>query len=265
MSAMLQRDQAFPVSPTRTSVSIRWVIGILGLLVLLLVILVLSRLASDPLRFPVSNVDVLGTLDYTDREQLRLRVQRHTGRGFYALDIDAIRRAVEAMPWVATAHVRRVWPARVMINVEEHEPAARWNADSLISKRLELFVPPQLEAADVSSAEWRSHFAALPQLRGDVGRHEAVLDAYRRYQIRLENQGATLDSLSEDERRSQTLELSNQVTVRLGYEQHQLRLDRFIDIYDRLVKHLDGRSAKFDMRYSNGFALSGVGVFSRGS
>jgi len=61
------------------------------------------------------------------------------------------------------------------------------------------------------------------------------------------------------------MELSNQVTVKLGYEQRDLRLSRFLDVFNRLVGSQAADEAEaagpttFDMRYSNGFALGGYG------
>jgi len=261
----MRRQPVLPVTPRRLPLSMRWIIGGLGLLLVIGLSVGFSRIAGDPLRFPVTNVDVLGTLDFTDRDALRANVMHHTQRGFYALDIDRIRRTVETMPWIRDAHVRRMWPGRVMIHVEEHEPAARWNDDSLISKRLELFQPPQLQRENARYFEWQDHFSTLPQLRGAQGRHETVLDDYRRYERLLASVDAQVDALLEDERRSQTLKLSNQVAVRLGVDSHDLRLQRFIDIYARLVTPLAGQPARFDMRYSNGFALSGATAVTRGS
>jgi len=100
----------------------------------------------------------------------------------------------------------------------------------------------------------------LPRLAGAQGRHEFVLDAFRSYELALKPFGVQVKALLEDERRSQTLELANNVTVSIGYESHELRLQRFIDVYERLVVPLNGQSARFDMRYSNGFALSKGGL-----
>lgn len=265
MNKAMRRLPILPVANLRWPIVVRWTVGALGLLLVLFASIFFSRIAGDPLRFPVTHVDVLGTLDYTDRESLRDNVMSYTQRGFYALDIDRIRTAVEAMPWVATAHVRRMWPGRVMIDVEEHEPAARWNDGSLISKRLELFQPPQLHSDSPRYAEWQVYFADLPLLRGASGRHLSVLESYRHYERVFTPLAVQIDALVEDERRSQTIELSNQVQVRLGVDSHELRLQRFIDIYERLVTPLAGQAAHFDMRYSNGFALSGASAVTRGS
>ncbi|MEE9321879.1 MAG: FtsQ-type POTRA domain-containing protein [Granulosicoccus sp.] len=256
-SAMPQRNQAIvlPVKAARISASTRWMVGAIGLVLLLLASLLVPRYASDPARFPVTNVDVLGTLDYTDRASLRQLIEPHTANGFYALDIDKIRSAVEAMPWVAQAHISRIWPGRVAVEVEEHEPAARWNDNSLISKRLERFAPSQLQRDSDRYAQWREIFRDLPKLSGASGRHETVLDDFRRYDRELELFDVTVRSLDEDKRHSQTLTLSNDVTVRLGYQDRDLRFARFLDVYERLVTPQNDKPLRFDMRYSNGFAL----------
>jgi len=258
MSAAAERMPIFPVSMKRLPPMTRFLIGILGFVIVLTLFAMASEVLKDPRIFPVSNVDVLGTLDYTDRADLSALVEADIGKGLLALDIDRIRNAVESLPWVATAHVRREWPGRLTIGIEEHEPAARWNNDGLVSKRHEMFLPPQLHPDSVQHMEWQEHFAALPRLAGADGRHDAVLDDYRHYQRQLSALGLTIVSLNEDDRRSQTLELSNAVIVRLGYENQRERLTRFVSVHDRLISDDQaGQSLRFDMRYKNGFAFTG--------
>jgi len=257
-SQLLGSGPVLPLAAPRISVVARWTVGAFGLAVVVAVSLVLSRLASDPLRFPVTNVDVLGTLDYEDRDVLKGLIEAHTDQGFYGLDIDRIRETLESLQWIAHTRVSRVWPSRISVDVEEHEPAARWNDDSLISKRQVLFTPPQLQTDDKRYKQWYEVFAPLPQLRGAQGRHDILMDTYRAYQQQLAQFNVVLAVLDEDERRSQTLELSNQITVRLGYEERELRMSRFLDVYEKLAPQIGGRAASFDMRYSNGFALRAV-------
>jgi len=256
MSAVLRSEQVLPVGREPMGTGFRWSIGILGLIIVVTGAMYISGFASDPVRSPVTNVDVEGTLDYTDRDVLRQHVERHTQQGFYGMNVEAIRSDVESMPWVSKAHIRRVWPGRLMVTVEEHEPAAQFNDDMLVSKSMELFKPAQLEKDNPEYSQWQRSFSNLPRLAGAQGRHESVLDAFRNYEQALKPFGVKVKALLEDERRSQTLELANDVTVGIGYELHELRLQRFIDVYERLVVPLNGQPARFDMRYSNGFAFS---------
>ena len=257
-AAFMREELAFFV-PARFPGRVASTIGLLGLLLLVGTIFYLGKRGVDPRTFPVNEVEVSGTLDYTDRDHLRERVIEHARVGFYALDLDAIRTDIKRMPWIADAHIRRISPDRLSIEVTEHEAAARWNDDSLISKRFELFKPPQLLSDSIQRAEWLAHFSMFPQLRGSDGRHEAVLAAFRRYQADLVEFGVKIDALLEDARHSQTLILENQVSVRLGSSARDVRMKRFIDVYQLLVPNADGQAVKFDMRYRNGLAVTQPG------
>jgi len=247
--------QVLPVSDAGISSASRWSIAVLGLVIMLAGCAYLFRISQDPLRFPVRNVDVMGTLDYANRDVMMAAVRQHTAKGFYGLNIGELRQTLEMQPWIARSRVSRVWPARIIVEIEEHEPAARWNDDGLISKRLELFAPPQLLDGNARFAEWQAVFADLPQLRGTAERHNELLDSYRAYDEQLEAFNLSVAVLHEDQRRSLTLTLSNQVVVRLGYEEQELRMNRFRDVYTRLAQKAVAANLSFDMRYSNGFAL----------
>jgi cell division protein FtsQ len=239
--------------------------SIVGLGIVALLASTLWQMAKESSFFLVTNVDVGGTLDYTDRTALMNRVSQYTEQSLLTLDIEAVQRQVEELPWVRHAHVGRSAPGRLTITVEEHEPIARWNDNSLISKRQTLFSPPQLDSSNPEYAEWRAHFKSLPILGGSDSRHDAVLDDYRQYSQLLAPMQARLMSLIEDERQSQVLHINNNIIVRLGYEDRELRIRRFIDVYERLVAPLNGQSAQFDMRYTNGFAYSGAPAYLDGN
>lgn len=246
--------------PSRFSPVTAWVIGVAGLLFVVAVMVWVFRQSADAAQYPVNEVEVLGTLDYTDRDDLRELVLEQVNNGFYRLDVDRIQRDIVSLPWVAEAHIRRVWPDRLSIEVVEHEPAARWNDNALISKRYELFHPPQLKKDSIQRAEWQAWFSQFPQLTGGAGRHETVLTAFRTMQDYMLPYQVRVESLLEDDRQSQTLLLDNNVTVRLGVDNIQERLDRFVSVFARLVEPLVGQSAVFDMRYANGFSMTNTDV-----
>ena len=58
-------------------------------------------------------------------------------------DLDAIQRAVEALPWVDHARVQRHWPNGLHVQVSEQTAAARWGESGLLNTRGELFVARQ--------------------------------------------------------------------------------------------------------------------------
>jgi len=62
--------------------------------------------------------------------------------GFIHVDTEAVRREVEALPWVARATVVRLWPDRLRIVVKEQRAVALWGQDGLVSPDGRIFSPP---------------------------------------------------------------------------------------------------------------------------
>ena len=142
MSTVSDQMPIFPSRMHRIPPMTRFIIGVLGFIMVLTLFAMGSEFLKNPSVFPVSNVDVMGTLDYTDRATLSGVVEEDVSKGLLAMDIDHVREELESLPWVAAAHVRREWPGRLTLAIEEHEPAARWNNDGLVSKSCLLYTSP---------------------------------------------------------------------------------------------------------------------------
>lgn len=78
---------------------------------------------TDSVLLDLDSVVVQGAVHATPEE---VRFASGLRRGEPMLDVDegAARRAVEALPWVGDARVRREWPGRVRILVNERAPVA---------------------------------------------------------------------------------------------------------------------------------------------
>lgn len=213
------------------------------------------RVAMDPSRFPVSDVQVAGDLRYADRGTLQAIVSSHAQSGFYGLDLQLLRESVEAVPWVRTASVRRVWPSTLMVKVEEHEARARWNETELISSDFSVFTPPQYRLQGQAGQEWQDYFAQLPQISGVEGRHAALYDLYRVVSRQLATLGDPIVGIHEDERRSVQIALQSGVWINLGRERSQSRLRLFSQIYKRVIEPDITGIVGVDMRYPNGFSV----------
>ena len=55
---------------------------------------------------------------------------------FFTVNLDQARRSFEKLPWVRHAEVRRQWPARLDVTIEEHKPVARWEESSVESRSM---------------------------------------------------------------------------------------------------------------------------------
>ena len=159
-------------------------------------------------------------------------------------DLDAIQRAVEALPWVEHARIQRRWPNSLHVTVIEQTAAARWGESGLLNTRGELFVR---SAAHVP--------AELPRLSGPEGTESQVAQRYLAIQGRMLEAGMRIAALRLDERGAWEMDLDSGVTVRLGRRDVDERIDRFIRTASQVISHRLNEITYVDMRYSNGFAI----------
>ena len=91
---------------------------------------------------------------------------------FFTMDLDRAQRALAQVPWVRNVALRRQWPHRLEVEVEEHAPLARWN-DGIARERARRSVHRRLEgrAAAVRRAGWtrRGNDGAVPRVVRALG------------------------------------------------------------------------------------------------
>jgi cell division protein FtsQ len=197
---------------------------------------------SLPGNVPVALVRVDGDIKHTKREMLRRALADRLSDGFFGLNLDAIREAAEALPWVTQASVRRVWPGTLVIRVREREALALWGDRGAVSPEGEVFWP------DPDSVP-----RGLPRLTGPEGSAAQLVQRFQRLGQRVAEKGLSLTRLDLSERHAWTLELSNGLRMSLGTRDPEGRLDR-------VLRHLPALGAQgepelVDARYANGFAV----------
>ena len=83
-------------------------------------------------RWPLSKLRVQGELARVQPAQLQAAVLPYARRGFFAVRLEEAKRAVEQLPWVERAEVRKRWPDVLEVRITEHKPFARWGKDRLL-------------------------------------------------------------------------------------------------------------------------------------
>lgn len=193
---------------------------------------------------PIGKVEVGGKFQRVAAVQIEAAVAPFRGAGFLSVDLDALREALEMIPWVDRVRAERRWPNGVSVLITEHVPAARWGADGLMNTRGELFlrgaqrIPPE-----------------LPQLNGPTGTEEQVAALYLQTYPRLLEVGMRLSRVDLDPRGAWELTLSNGIQVRLGRQDVHARLERFIRDASSVIAARGAEVGYVDLRYSNGFAI----------
>jgi cell division protein FtsQ len=211
--------------------------------VLVVVVACLGAL-SWALDRPVHVISMDGPFQRVSPGQIEKAVAPYLASGFMSADLDAIERAVEALPWVDHARVQRRWPNSLHVTVVEQTAAARWGDAGLLNTRGELF---DRAAAHVPSE--------LPRLSGPEGSETAVAQRYLAAAARMSEAGLRIAALRLDERGAWEIDLDSGVTVRLGRQDVDERLDRFIRAAAPAIAHHTSDVSYVDMRYSNGFSI----------
>jgi cell division protein FtsQ len=216
----------------------------LGMLALVVGVGVMGWGLMVSLDRPIGKVEVGGQFQRVAPLQIEEVVAPFRGTGFLSIDLDALRAALETIPWVDRARVERKWPNGVRVFITEHVAAARWGDSGLMNTRGELFltdtrhIPPE-----------------LPQLVGPPGTEGQVAKLYLDSYPRLLGVGMRLTKVELDARGAWQLTLGNGVTVRLGRQDVPARLERFIAVASPIVAARAAEVHYVDLRYSNGFSV----------
>ncbi|MFZ6756791.1 cell division protein FtsQ/DivIB [Undibacterium sp. Ji50W] len=170
---------------------------------------------------------------------------------FFTANLDSVRTAFEAVPWVRKASVQREWPNKLVVTLEEHIAMGTWGeAGQLISVKGDVFT------ANLAEAE---EDADLIALSGPDGSEKEVLAQYLDFKTWFAKANLEPESVNYSSRYAWSLKLSNGMQVQLGRVQDgttlKSRVDKLMTIYPQLIASLQDSIESVDMRYPNGLAL----------
>ena len=165
---------------------------------------------------------------------------------FFTMNLDGAREALAKVPWVRSVALRRQWPRRLEIEVEEHAPFARWNDNALVDTHGDVFVA--------------SYAGDLPDFAGPDGTAAQMTARFREWAKLLAPSGLRLTGLALSARggwRLRAADAGGPLTLDVGRDDTSARLIRFLDVYRKTIgvlaragTHVD----HVDLRYRNGFA-----------
>src|SRR5574343_2116655 len=204
---------------------------------------------------PVRQVVFTDPLPHTRRGEVEQVLPTALKGNFFSLNLETVRGALEKLPWVRKVDIRRQWPDRLEVRVEEHRPVARWGEGrgELVNSYGEVF------AANLPEDEARS----MPLLFGPAGTAPDVPKEYGELIGVFKPVGETPVQVTLSPRLAWQLKLQNGMLVDIGREQPKspvgVRLARFIEVYPDRVAKRAVRPAVVDLRYPNGFAMRVAG------
>src|SRR3954462_442672 len=191
--------------------------------------------------FPLRHVEVRTVVHRTSRGEIEAALRGSMAGNFFSVSPGELRAALERLPWIRGASVRRIWPDTLEVELEEHVPFARWGGNALVNTYGEKFSGKGAEA--------------LPLFIGPEGSEGEVTRRYVRFSQAAAALGSPLERVVLTARFAWQLRLGNGLNIMLGRDGDaaEARLKRFAEVYAASVP--SGKHEYVDLRYPNGFAL----------
>ena len=217
------------------------------------------RVVSRARQFDIQGITVTGDTRHNNMVTLRANVAPRIAGTFFTVDLARVRAAFESAPWVRHAVVRREFPNRLRVVLQEHQPVALWGGEGdarLINSFGEVF------EANLGEVEQDG----LPTLSGPDGQGPEVLAMYRVVEPLFASLDMAVEQLNLSGRGSWSVRLEAGAAIELGRgnaEEVTPRVERFLKTLTQVVSRY-GRAPNAiesaDLRHENGYAIRLRGV-----
>lgn len=214
--------------------------------------------------FALARITVLGDVAHNSAATLRANVAPRVTGNFFTTDLAGVRKAFMQVPWVRDAVVRREFPNRLRVFVQEHRPVAFWGSDSdttLVNSYGEVF---EANPGDVEQD-------GLPRLVGPQDQSAQVLTVYQQIAPLFASVDMTLERLTFTARGSWQAATEAGSVIELGRggnEEIVARAQRFTQTITQAASQYGRRTEAVlsaDLRHGDGYAIKLRGVTTLGT
>ncbi|MCI0424146.1 MAG: FtsQ-type POTRA domain-containing protein [Acidobacteria bacterium] len=259
---MLGQQKALDLKKARGLREIVWLAMRIGAAILVFLMLLFffasfrGYLLRSP-RFAIAIKEIQGLRHLGESQVLmKLKEAEEQERSLFALDLDALRKSVELLPWVKTATVRRVWPDRLMIQVTERVPIAFARIDDSTQLVDEDGVLLEQKGEGLPSFDFPVLLGLESGFENELlARNRKRIELYQRLMKELDESGAGLSrDVSEvhlQDPGSVSIVLNDDpVLVHIGADHFQERFRRYLAM-SREIKQKYRLLESVDLRFQN--------------
>ncbi len=209
--------------------------------------------------FAIEGITVHGDMSHNSPLTLRANVAPGLNGTFFSVDLARVRSAFEAVPWVRHAVVRREFPNRLRVELQEHVAVAYWGDDPelrLLNNFGEVF---EANVGEVEQDE-------LPKLSGPDGQSNEVLRMYQALRPTLAAMDFAIEQLDLSGRGSWRVRLDGGAVIEMGRGDTEAvteRLQQFLKTLTQVTTRYGrtpGSLESADLRHVNGYAVKLRGV-----
>ncbi|MDO9091892.1 MAG: cell division protein FtsQ/DivIB [Rubrivivax sp.] len=212
-------------------------------------------LMRSPL-FPIKGIQLDGELARNSVPTIRANAAPRLAGNFFSIDLQQGREAFESVPWVRAAVVRRVWPDRLAVRLEEHRAAALWAGEDVADGVANRLVNSHGEVFDANIGDLDDD--SLPTLEGPDGTSAQMLILLGRLQQALAPAQMVIERLHLSGRGSWRAELVGGATLELGRgteEEVVARTERFVRTLPQATARWSAPLESADLRHRDGYAV----------
>ncbi|MCL4115627.1 UNVERIFIED_CONTAM: hypothetical protein GTU68_056378 [Idotea baltica] len=195
---------------------------------------------------PITKITLKGDTRYINESKVQSKLHEFSTAHFFSIDLPGMQTALENMPWIETAEVRRVWPNELQIKLKEQLPIARWGKNRLLNSGGEAF----------AKQDALHDYTKLPQLYGGAKSQQKVLHQYQVLTQMLRPLGFSIARLDLRERGSWFVLTEKGIHLRLGRDHLVRKIRRLRIIYNKELKSQIDSIKSIDLRYTNGIAIA---------
>lgn len=219
-------------------------IGILGGAVMLKI--VWTKL---PMEYPIRVVEINKSLSSEDLHEVTESLAQDMAKGFFGIDIENVQEGLKNIPWILQASVRRIWPDKIFVSIEEHVPLAYWGENGILSTEGTVFFPRDPK---------KFQGARLPYFNGPIERAKEMQQQYLVFLEMVAPLGLTIHALNLSDDGAWKMRLENGIDIVIGKSALTDRMARLVLAYPNIrnkYKENYQDIDRFDLRYTNGIAV----------
>ena len=225
----------------------RLVTFLASIMIPLLIVITLNNWIKKSENLQIKSVEVQGDLKHLDKSTLQPIIGPFVKTNLYLLDKKSLEDEIEFNPWVYSASLTSMWPNKLVVKIHEQNPIAFWGNEGMVN-----------EFGEVIEVDLPLQKNKLPTLYSPFDKGREMVESYVKIRQWMKDFPVDIVEFEEDTRGSWVLKLANGMKVKVGRQEHERRLRRFIVGYSQQLVGKVKKIEVIDLRYTNGFAVKWI-------
>jgi cell division protein FtsQ len=193
---------------------------------------------------PLKDIILIGELTEVESSDIEQIILSEKWLGFFSADISSIQQKLVSIPWIYAARVRKSWPDKIVLEIVEENPIARWGEYALINQDGIIF-----------PVDDTNKYSYLPKIFGPAGTEIEIHNTYKALVGSAMQFNLTISEVEMNARGSWQINFEGNKVVYLGKD----HLDEKTSLlFEKVIPSIFTTWAdikEIDLRYQNGFAV----------